>query len=367
MPERRPRFNLEPLNLESEWSRFGKGITTVSEAGESELNRYIGRFGKCAVAVVGDVMLDRYIWGQASRISQEAPVPVVRVDRETVAPGGAANVSRNIVSLGARTALFGTIGRDDHGARLRQCLAECGVDTTGITESPDRNTTVKTRVLAGNQQVVRIDREATQPISAEVAGELKARLIEWIRTHDAQVLLLQDYAKGVLTQEFTEELVAIGNDHGLIVALDPHAGHPFAAPGLRLLTPNRAEAFALAGLYYQSSAPTIHEDTPLLDVGGRLLEQWGMELLLITLGGKGMALFCRGEDPVHIPTRAREIFDVSGAGDTVVAAFSLALAAGADPVEAASLANHAAGLVVAKVGTASVTAAELASDLARWP
>jgi len=339
----------------------------VSEANGPKLRRYIDRFGECAVAVVGDVMLDRYIWGQASRISQEAPVPVVRVDRETMAPGGGANVSRNIVSLGARAALFGIVGRDDHGARLRRCLAECGVDTTGITESPERSTTVKTRVLAGNQQVVRIDREATHPISADIAGQLKARLIEWIRTHDAQVLLLQDYAKGVLTEEFAEELVGIGNDHGLIVAMDPHPGHPFAAPGLRLLTPNRAEAFALAGRYYQPSAPTIQEDAPLLDVGKRILEQWRVELLLITLGGKGMALFCQGEDPVHIPTRAREVFDVSGAGDTVVAAFSLALAAGADPVEAASLANHAAGLVVAKVGTASVTADELVSDLARWP
>ncbi|MBT3378869.1 MAG: carbohydrate kinase [Lentisphaerae bacterium] len=339
----------------------------MSETSGSGLASYIDRFPERAVAVVGDVMLDRYIWGKASRISQEAPVPVVRVERETMAPGGAANVSRNLVSLGARAALFGVIGGDEHGARLCQCLSECGVDTVGITESAEHHTTVKTRVLAGTQQVVRIDRETTQPISASVADELKSRLTQWIRTHEAQVLLLQDYAKGVLTQEFAEELVEIGNSHGLIVAMDPHPGHPFAAPGLRLLTPNRAEAFALAGVYYQPNAPTIHADAPLLGVGARLIEQWGVELLLITLGGKGMALFCRGEEPVHIPTRAREVFDVSGAGDTVVAAFSLALAAGATPVAAAGLANHAAGLVVAKLGTAAVTADELAADLANWP
>lgn len=329
----------------------------------TDLEHMVHRFRDCRVAVVGDMMLDRYIWGHASRISQEAPVPVVRVDRETYAPGGAANVVRNITSLGAKALAFGVVGEDEHGSRLVEWLQRSGVDTRAVLATAARQTTVKTRVFAGSQQVVRVDREDTSAIDEALQQRLTSALAEKMRDGDIDAVILEDYAKGVLTAELVRGVVRVARDCGVLVALDPHPGHAFRVKGLRLMTPNRMEAFALAGLYHDVGRMPLEEDTRLLEVGRKLIESWEMELLLITLGSDGMALFSSDAAPEHVPTRAREVFDVSGAGDTVMATFVLSLLAGSAPIQAARIANHAAGLVVAEVGTAAVSAQELAGDL----
>lgn len=334
---------------------------------ESELASLIERFDNHRIGVVGDVMLDRYLWGNATRISQEAPVPVVHVRNESATPGGAANVVRNVVALGGRGMLFGVVGRDRYADVLRERLARCGADIGGLVEDPDRGTTVKTRVIAGSQQVVRIDREHTLPIGLACRETLLDKLTRAVKSGLLEAVILEDYAKGLFDQAFMAEIVELCRHHGVSVSLDPHSANAFQTRGLRLITPNRAEAFALAGAYYRPGVMPLNEDIPLLDVGEKLLRQWQSESLLVTLGGHGMALFEAGSPPLHIPTRAREVFDVSGAGDTVMATFVLALLAGACTAEAAHLANHAAGVVVAEVGTAAVSRAELLATLQSSP
>jgi D-glycero-beta-D-manno-heptose-7-phosphate kinase len=330
---------------------------------ESELLPYVARFRGRRVGVVGDLMLDRYIWGAATRISQEAPVPVVQVRRESATPGGAANVVRNLVSLGARACAFGVMGDDRHAETLRGLLAATGADLAGVVTAADRQTTVKTRVIAGSQQVVRIDREVTSPIPAGCRAELLAQIERSLAAGALEAVILEDYAKGVLDQAMTREIVALCQRHGVFVTLDPHPLNPFNVKGLRLMTPNRSEAFALAGMPYQAPRLPLATDAALAAVGARLGELWGAELLLVTLGGNGMALFADGSPVLHIPTRARQVFDVSGAGDTVMAVFVLSLLVGATPEEAARLSNQAGGIVVGKVGTAAVTTAELETAL----
>jgi D-beta-D-heptose 7-phosphate kinase/D-beta-D-heptose 1-phosphate adenosyltransferase len=325
-------------------------------------NRLVGflpKFRDCRVAVLGDLMLDAYIWGRASRLSQEAPVPVVRAERDTTAPGGAANVVRNLVSLGAKALAFGLVGDDSAGHELLSALEAGGADTSGVVVYNERPTTLKTRVLAGNQQVVRIDREVTDPIPDVLRNQIAERLKIAVKDGRVDAVILEDYAKGVLTKEMVAEVVDTCRQAGVFVTLDPHASNRFEVPGLKLMTPNRAEAFALAGMYYQSGTFPLTEDASLLAVGRQLRETWQTELLLVTLGSKGMALFADDERPIHIPTQAVEVFDVSGAGDTVMAVFVLALASGASPTDAACLANSAAGVVVAEVGTAAVSPEEL--------
>jgi len=326
---------------------------------KNRLVSYISRFRGCRVAVLGDLMLDTYIWGRASRLSQEAPVPVVRAERDTTAPGGAANVVRNILSLGGQAHAFGLVGDDDAGRELLAALRFRGADTAGVLVCPDRPTTVKTRVLAGNQQVVRIDREVTDPLGDDLRAQIVDRLRQAVRQGKVDAVILEDYAKGLLSRELAEEIIGFCQPAGVFVTLDPHPSNCLQVKGLRLMTPNRAEAFALAGLYYQSGTLPVAADQPLLAVGKRLRESWEPELLLVTLGAHGMALFAGDAAPVHVPTQAIEVFDVSGAGDTVMATFVLALLAGASPVDAVCLANSAAGVVVAEVGTAAVSPEEL--------
>jgi D-beta-D-heptose 7-phosphate kinase/D-beta-D-heptose 1-phosphate adenosyltransferase len=334
---------------------------------KSRLLRLLPLFSSFRVAIVGDVMLDRYIWGRASRISQEAPVPIVTVERETQSPGGAANVVRNVLGLGARAIAFGVTGADERGRLLGTLLREAGADTAGLLRLRDRMTTVKTRVIAGTQQVVRIDREATAPLEGAERAPLERRLLACIRRRAVDAVIFEDYAKGMLTNDFVQRITDAAREHKIVVTLDPHPSHPFRVRGLHMMTPNRAEAFGLAGVYYQRGVLPLAEDRPLLEVAANLHQQWGVEALLITLGAGGMALFRDGQPPVHIPTRAREVFDVSGAGDTVTAAYTLALLAGATAPEAAELANTAAGVVVAKIGTVPIEAAELAAALRHTP
>ncbi len=331
----------------------------------SSLARFVSRFSDCRVAVVGDLMLDRYIWGRATRISQEAPVPVVRTIQETQTPGGAANVVRNVCGLGGRAAAFGIVGTDSAGADLVRLLGESGAETAGIVQVPERPTTLKTRIVAGNQQVCRVDLEKTEAVPDAALERILETLRDHLDANRCDAVILEDYAKGLLTPRFVQRLIELCGAFAVPLALDPHPEHPFQVAGLRLMTPNRAEAFGLAGAYYRPAVVPLEQDRALLEVGNRLRRSWGVEILLITLGGNGMALFeGAAECPVHIPTQAREVFDVSGAGDTVMASFVMALAAGASPVEAARLSNHAAGIVVGKIGTAAVTAHELYERLA---
>ncbi len=311
------------------------------------------------VGVLGDLMLDRYVWGEARRISQEAPIPVVAVKRTTARPGGAANVLLNLTTLGAQALAFGVVGADAAGEELAALLEESGIDAGGVTVDAGRKTTEKTRIIAGTQQVVRVDTEETHPLAGDAAALLVHAITDAITGGAIDALILEDYAKGVFGPALLTQVLEMAHAHSVPVAMDPHPANRFTAKGLTLMTPNRLEAFALAGHYHRDPVFPITEDTALAEVADTLNRQWGVENLLITLGSGGMALFREQDAPHHIPTRAREVYDVSGAGDTVIASFMLALLAGASPDEAAVISNHAAGVVVGKVGTAPCNGDEL--------
>jgi rfaE bifunctional protein kinase chain/domain len=312
---------------------------------------------KASVLVVGDVMLDQFIWGNVARISPEAPVPVVDFVRESFMPGGAANVARNLTALRATTEIVGVIGHDPWAQQLKKLLDEHHVGCGGLTENSGRHTSVKTRIVAHTQQVVRIDRETRDgldaPLTSRLLGAIKAGL------NKADAVVVCDYGKGVVTQPLLDEIKALCRERGLWLSLDPKPVHHLNLSNLSLITPNRKEAFELANLPDETRHANPLADKNLMLVAERLLNELRPAVLLITLGELGMLLCQRGQKPFHIPTVAQEVFDVSGAGDTVIASYSLAIAAGASPVEAAILSNHAAGIVVGKIGTATTSPEEL--------
>jgi D-beta-D-heptose 7-phosphate kinase/D-beta-D-heptose 1-phosphate adenosyltransferase len=312
---------------------------------------------KTRVLVVGDVMLDQFIWGGVSRISPEAPVPVVEFSRESFMPGGAANVARNLVSLATPAELFGAIGNDDAGRKLQKLLGEQHIGCAGLVKSSARHTSIKTRIVAHQQQVVRIDRETRDGLDAKLTSSLLAELKAKLSKADA--VIVGDYGKGVVTQLLLNEIKLLCRERGVWLSLDPKPVHHLDLSGLSLITPNRKEAFELAGLLDETKNENPLADKKLMHVAEKLLAELRPAVLLITLGEFGMLLCRRGQKPFHIPTVAQEVFDVSGAGDTVIASFTLAIAAGASPIEAAILSNHAAGIVVGKVGTAITTPEEL--------
>lgn len=309
------------------------------------------------VLVIGDVMLDQFIWGNVSRISPEAPVPVVDFHRESFMPGGAANVARNLSALGVPVQLFGTVGRDESATRLRQLLGEQGVDCDGLVAHHSRPTSIKTRIVAHQQQVVRVDRESRGELDSAATGQLMQAIESGLE--GAAAVIVGDYGKGVVTQTLLDGLKDECRKRGVWLSVDPKPVHHLNLSGLSLITPNRKEAFELSGIPDETRAAHPLGDINLVRTAGRLLNDLSPALLLITLGEQGMLLCRRGEKPHHIPTVAQEVFDVSGAGDTVIASFTLGIAAGASPLEAAILSNHAAGVVVGKVGTAIVTPEEL--------
>lgn len=312
---------------------------------------------RARILVVGDVMLDQFIWGGVSRISPEAPVPVVDFQRESFMPGGAANVARNLTALNVRAELFGAIGQDDAGRRLKTLLnAQC-VDCDGLVASAVRATTLKTRIVAHQQQVVRIDRETRGDLNGPLTQRLMAGIKAEIRRVDA--VIVGDYGKGVVNQTLLNELKPLCRQHGKWLSLDPKPVHALNLAGFSLVTPNRKETFELADLPDETRKANPLADKNLLKAAECILNELRPAVLLITLGELGMLLCQRGQKPFHIPTVAQEVFDVSGAGDTVIATFTMAIAAGASPVEAAVISNHAAGIVVGKVGTATTSAAEL--------
>src|SRR5579859_781793 len=315
------------------------------------------------VLVVGDVMLDHFIWGGVSRISPEAPVPVVEFERESFMPGGAANVARNLVALNVAVELFGMIGHDENGRHLKELLCGQNINCGGLLANTVRLTSVKTRIVAHQQQVVRIDRETRDGLDARLTGRLLAEIKAKLRKTDA--VIVGDYGKGVITQPLLNELKSLCRARGVWLSFDPKPVHHLNLAGLSLITPNRKEAFELANLPDETRCPHPLADNNLMLAAERLLNELRPAVLLITLGELGMLLCQRGQKPVHIPTVAQEVFDVSGAGDTVIATFTLGIAAGASPLEAAILSNHAAGIVVGKVGTATTSPEELLKSFNR--
>jgi D-glycero-beta-D-manno-heptose-7-phosphate kinase len=330
---------------------------------QSRLETLLRQFAQQKILVVGDVMLDHFLWGKVSRISPEAPVPVVDVQRESYFPGGAANVARNLRALGGHATMLGVVGDDAAGRELCKILSDQGVETHGILVDPNRPTTLKTRIVAHHQQVVRFDRERTEPLPAALNG----RLLENFEAQLERVaaVIFEDYGKGVLAQPLLDAMHRLAKRRGKITAADPNARHLLKFTGLTAVTPNRAEAFAAAGLANAEPLDDVLHDEPLMQAGKKLLAIWRPENLLITLGEHGMCLFRRGKKPHHTPTVAQEVFDVSGAGDTAIATLVLALAARANGVEAAEISNHAAGIVVGKVGTATCSPEELQASFAR--
>ena len=328
--------------------------TTLSASRAREI---IASAAKARVLVVGDVMLDQFIWGNVARISPEAPVPVVDFERESFMPGGAANVARNLTALDAATEIFGVVGDDTAAKQLKTLLAEQKVGCSGLVENASRHTSVKARIVAHTQQVVRIDRETRGGLDTQLTGQLLDAIKSKLDGADA--VIVGDYGKGVVTQPLLNELKALCRERGIWLSLDPKPVHHLNLSNLSLITPNRKEAFELANLPDETRGPNPLTDKNLIQAAERLLKELRPAVLLITLGELGLLLCQRDKKPFHIPTVAQEVFDVSGAGDTVIATFSLAVAAGASPVEAAILSNHAAGIVVGKIGTATTSPAEL--------
>ena len=332
------------------------------------LNAIIEKIKDIRIAVLGDLMLDRYVSGTASRLSQEAPVPVLHVRKSEVRLGGAANVMRNLTSLGVQHVLaFGIVGLDRDGEELCSLLRKGGVNTDGVLAVPDRRTTVKQRVIASSQQVVRMDFEDTEPVSEEVRNALVEQICSRMKAREIDALILEDYAKGLLERDMLQVIADTAREYGVYTSLDPHPGHDMKVRGLSLMTPNRAEAFDLAEHYWTEPEDVVEEDRVLRKVAMKVMENWIPDSLLVTLSHQGMALFKREQpDSIFvIPTLAKEVFDVCGAGDTVIATYTLCMAAGATGEEAAEISNHAAGIVVGKAGTAVTDIPELLASF-RW-
>ena len=310
--------------------------------------------------VVGDVMLDEFVWGRVSRISPEAPVPVVEVQAESSYPGGAANVARNLRPFCAGVLLCGVVGEDSFAAKLRELLGDEGIETGALVATAEIPTIVKTRIVARQQQVVRVDREKNRGSIAEVTNRAVEFVTELMPSVDG--VILEDYGKGFLCQSLKDRVCALAKEHGKFLTGDPNPGNHLDWSGVDLLKPNRSEAFAMAGRIDPGAVEDPLQDAALLDVGSLLLKKWDLKGLLVTLGEHGMILFEKGAAPYHTPTKAREVFDVSGAGDTAIALYTLAICAGATAHEAAEISNHASGVVVAKLGTATLAAEELVAS-----
>jgi D-glycero-beta-D-manno-heptose-7-phosphate kinase len=305
------------------------------------------------VLVVGDVMLDEFLWGRVSRISPEAPVPVVEVTRQSFHLGGAGNVAANVRSLGGSAVLVGLVGRDAAGGHVQDALRAAGVLPRLVT-APDRPTTVKTRIVAHSQQVVRADREESRDAAGAAAEAIRETLRAELAGCDA--LVVSDYQKGVVTAPLLRALLPLARRQRRPVLVDPKVRHFALYRGVTLVTPNQLETEQATGI-------RLRDDDDLRAAGRRILSLLGCRAALVTRGEQGMSLFERGQPPFHVRATAREVFDVTGAGDTVIATLALALAAGASLAEAAVLANAAAGVVVGKVGTAQVSADEVRAAL----
>lgn len=321
---------------------------------KERFDQIFSNWGGHRILVLGDLMLDEYLWGNVSRISPEAPVPVVEIMKESVKLGGAANVALNVKTLGDEPLLAGIIGNDRNGEKMMEALKEVPIQSEGIFIDHSRMTTIKTRVIAHNQQVVRADRENTEEISEKLGEEIVGFVKKKIREIDG--LIISDYGKGMISYKLLSLLIELCQRNSVFVAVDPKETHFMNYKQVSLITPNHHEA----GFAY---GKRIKDENTLEEVGWGLLDKLKVEALLITRGEKGMSLFEANRTLTHFPTRAKRVFDVTGAGDTVISAFTCAVAAGANYQESALISNHAAGIVVGEIGTAQVNKEELMSDL----
>ncbi len=321
-------------------------------------------FGGKKVAVVGDLILDVYIRGNATRISPEAPIPVVHVTRQSSCLGGAANVMRNIVTLGGGVNAYGVTGCDANADNMGELLAKYGIDSCGIVRDPARRTIEKQRVIASSQQLLRIDYEDIFPVCDDTRKKLADDMLCLIENKAVDAVIFEDYAKGLLEEKMVQRIADAARHAGIIAALDPNPRNQMKIKGLTVMKPNRPEAYAMAGRVLDSdNIVSPDKDGSLHEVAEILLDEWQPEYLLISLSAQGLALFDRNRNLTIIPTRAQEVFDVSGAGDTLISAFTLALCAGASSVEAAQIGNYAAGIVCGKVGTVTVSKEELLKSI----
>jgi D-glycero-beta-D-manno-heptose-7-phosphate kinase len=323
-----------------------------------QTRQIIDRFRGLRIIVLGDLMLDEFIWGEVRRISPEAPVPIVEVKRETLSLGGAGNVISNLFDLGARVLPIGVVGNDPAAALIRDRLIEQGGELSGLISDHSRPTTRKTRILAHSQhqqqQMVRADREERKPVSAEVEARVVAAFNSFL--DDAHAVIISDYDKGLLTPGLLGVVIESARGRGKLVCLDPKIRNFPHYRKVDLITPNQQEAERATNI-------EITDEESLSAAAQRICEMLDCENVLITRGEHGMSLLKKGKTITHIPTVAREVYDVTGAGDTVIATLTLCLAAGASLDEAAIIANHAAGVVVAKIGTATLSSSELESAL----
>ena len=316
------------------------------------------KFNQCRVLVVGDLMIDEYLWGNVDRISPEAPVQVVSINEEDYTLGGAGNVVNNLVSLGAKVSVCGVIGTGDNGKLLMDKLDELGVDRKGVLQESDRPTIKKTRIIAANQHVLRIDRESKKQISEQNVRLLIAYVEKKIP--DVDVVLVSDYGKGLVTKTLLSKLVEFAKKEKKIVIADPKGLDFSKYSGVSIITPNKKEASQVSGI-------EILDEAGLFKAGEKILKQVQIDNLLITCGKDGMVLFGKNKSPYTIPSEAKQVYDVSGAGDTVLAVLGLTVAAGASFEKGAVIANTAAGIVVGKIGTATVSIKELESALNAYP
>ncbi|MFH1836739.1 MAG: D-glycero-beta-D-manno-heptose-7-phosphate kinase [Candidatus Omnitrophota bacterium] len=322
----------------------------------STLANVVKKFKNKKIIVLGDLLLDQFIWGEVSRISPEAPVPVVWVKNEGFMPGGACNVANNIAKLGGEVSLVGIVGEDEKADILKKQLEKDNISTEGIISDKNRPTILKTRVIAHHQQVVRIDREDIEQISNKYLSKIQDYLKTQIKHTDG--LIIEDYGKGLITPSLLRMVVKEAKKYGKIIAVDPKENHFSYYKGVNVITPNHHEAAKAVG-FQINSRETLHR------AGEKLLKKLKANVILITLGENGMMVFEKGRSPKKIPTLAQEVFDVSGAGDTVVAVYTLCAASKASPMLAAHIANCAAGIVVGKVGIAVVGEKELLDRLKR--
>lgn len=318
--------------------------------------KIIGRFSRAKILVIGDLILDEFVWGSVSRISPEAPVPVVWVDRESYMPGGASNVANNITAQGASVYVAGVVGTDQRADKLIELLSQNGIGTEGVVSDPSRPTTLKTRIIAGHQQVVRVDREKIDHLPQAVLKEIVFYSKKIIPRVDA--VIIEDYGKGVITPSLLKEMVKFARQHKKIITVDPKEEHFSYYKGVTSITPNNHEASVAAGI-------KIKDQKSLRIAGLKLLQRIKSDSVLITRGENGMCLFQKNGRMTQIPTAAQQVFDVSGAGDTVIGIFTLAMACGANTLDAARISNIAAGIVVGKVGVAVTDPQELIERIAK--
>jgi len=310
----------------------------------------IDDFTKVKVLVIGDLMIDEYLWGSVDRISPEAPVPVVSVQKESHALGGAGNVIHNLVAMGAEVTAIGTAGTGKTGQMIFEKLEDLGIETDGVISEPQRPTTRKTRVIASNQQVLRIDKEIKKNINADTLEKL-GKIIE-SKISNASLVIISDYDKGLVTRELVQKIVTLAEKYNILTLADPKSLNFSKYERVSILTPNKKEASLAANM-------DIKTEKDLFDAGWKIMDQVKLERLLLTCGKDGMVLFEKGRESYTIESKARQVFDVSGAGDTVISLLGLGLATGGTFKQSASIANVAAGIVVAKIGTATASIDEL--------